>query len=361
MFGPAIHHRNSPVGTRLLRAWLSIWRWMSYLYSKTSLDEIYWSSTQISTLNYRIMVCILRFLSYASVLDDSPLWRAMASTPGVFAMVVKLWMVQPRRKVDDTALASDCSGITCTLGTFIKHPGSEAWEVETDAGQVQELASMLGKDKHRIATLLLDHVRIITTLDAVWELSFPLLIDVTSTVSTNIAGILNALLSQNAMIEICRAMNIFTSTETQSPTFRYNQTVCVSKGFYYFLMAATATDGFTWITQALRSGLLTSILKLSMWNKKLATALEVVLDVIVPYTAYWLVLRVLGRILADSKFCRLEAQLHAGVHFQRKWVSFKSIVDENLSVKAIFDAGGKYSQKCAASGVHITLTNCSHF
>lgn len=238
------------------------------------------------------MVSIGRFLSYLSswggFSPESPVWRTIASTPGVFTIVAKLWMVQPKRNANsnDHALASDCSGITCALGTFIKPVGSEAWEVDTDEGRVRELVAMLGEDKQRIVTLLLDHIRIITTRDAVWELSFPLLMDVMSTVSSNIAGVSNVLLSQNAMVEICCAMNVFASTETRSPTFRHNQIICVSKAVYYFLMAVSATDGFTWIIQALRSGLLTSVLKSSMWDKGTAYLVDIVLETIAPYAAY---------------------------------------------------------------------------
>lgn len=113
-----LHRTGSHIGTKLLRSWPSIWRWMSFLYSISSLDEAYSSSTQISMLDYRIMVSIVRFISSLSVWEESSLWKAIAATPGVFTTVVKLWMVQLNRKADDPSLGSDCSRITCNLGTF---------------------------------------------------------------------------------------------------------------------------------------------------------------------------------------------------------------------------------------------------
>ncbi|KAF9460418.1 hypothetical protein BDZ94DRAFT_1299941 [Collybia nuda] len=247
------------------------------------------------------MVSIGCFISVFATQDVSPLWKLMASTPGLFTMVVKLWIVQPSRKPDDHSLLSDCSRVTCTLGTFLKLKQGEG-SMETDPQQVQELAAMLGQDKHQIATLLLWYIRIIASRNGTWELSFPLLMDVTTAVFLSIP-------------------------------------------------VSLATNGFTWIIQALCSGILFSIIKSSMWNEEMALIVDLVLDTITPYAAYRSVLRVLGKILQNSKFRRLEAQLKNDTHFYQEWIKFKGVVEEILIVKAAYDAGGKYSQPCAASGI----------
>lgn len=307
---------------------------------------------QLSTIDYRIMVTTLQLISYLLQFNDLSLGRAMTATPGIFPMVVKLWMVQADRKIDDFRLPGDCFSITCSLGKFL---GLDAQEVRPDLERMRELANILGEDKQRIAKILLTHIRVITRQSKSWQLCFALLMDVTTMVSTNIPGVSNTLLSQNAIVDICHAMDVFASTEPDSALFLLNQMHCISRAVHYFVTAASATDGFTWITQALRAGILSSVLKWSTWDEKMEDLAIKVLGTIAPYTIYRSVLRVIGKTLLSGGFRRLEAELEAGGPFFQRWAAFKSVVQTNLAIKAIFDAEGKDSQPCAASDVSTLL------
>lgn len=304
------------------------------------------------------MCTTMRFIFFISTFPDSAVWKAVAATPGVFTLVVKYWMIQPDRP-DDPTLPSDCSGITGALGTLLQ---IDLRKIRSNSERIKELAVTLGEDKQRIAKLLLAHLRIITGQDKFWELSFPFLMDTMSTISSNIPGVSSALLAQNAMVEVCHATKIFTSTPPYSPVSLFNQITCVSKAHQYVLMAAGATDGVTWIIQALRAGILFSILKSATWSTDMAELVGIVLHGLGPYTAYRSVLRVIGKVLQNREFCRLEAQLPAGSGFQQQWATFKSTVQTNLAIKTFFDARGKYSQSCSASDVrpllNLTVQQC---
>jgi hypothetical protein len=291
------------------------------------------------------MVRIVDIFSYLSSADHSSVWKTIAATSGVFPMIVKLWMLQPDRNADDLTLPTECSGITGALATFLQ---LETTKVRSDSAIVRELTMLLGADKQRIAKVILAHIRLTTGRAAAWELSFPLLMDVATTISSNVPGVSNALLSQNAMVDICHAMTTFTSRTPTSSTALYSQMMCTSKAIHYFLTASLATDGFTWITQAVRSGILYAILRSALWSKNMASISAVVLYDIEPYTVYRSILRVVGKVMLDPVFRQLESQLEVGSDFQTKWVAFKSTVQANLAMKATFDEGGKYFQPCSA-------------
>jgi hypothetical protein len=187
--------------------------------------------------------------------------------------------------------------------------------------------------------------------------------DAATIISFNIPGVSNALLFQDSVVGICHAMTIFTSIPPTSPVSLASQTVCtIMKTFGYFLTASEATNGFTWVTHAIRSGIPFSVLRSALWSRETARLMVIALDGIVTYTVYRPILRVIGKVLLDPGFRRLESRLQVGGEFQKQWAAFKATVQENLAIKAIFDEGWKYSQSCSAAKVSATpspVNSCS--
>jgi hypothetical protein len=130
----------------------------------------------------------------------------------------------------------------------------------------------------------------------------------------------------------------------------------------YIQQATNTTDGFTWIIQAVRSGLIPAILRSTQWSSREVDATSIFLFVTIEkYLVYRSVLRVVDRALQDPAIALLESKIPRSGNFRTHWTHFKNFVKTRMEAKAAFDEIGKYTQTCSAPEVCLRFVSSGFF
>jgi hypothetical protein len=144
----------------------------------------------------------------------------------------------------------------------------------------------LGGNTGRVASLLLKYLN--KTIDAAeWRVAFPALVGLCAMLSETIPKLRYDLLSQNSMVYITRALASFSSQPISPSNNKHtvfdanpftplvppqldneNHRLSILTGVHYVSEGTLATDGFTWLIQAIRCRLLPSLPKAAMWSYK---------------------------------------------------------------------------------------------
>jgi hypothetical protein len=102
-------------------------------------------------------------------------------------------------EIDNENLANDSADLTSTI----------AYLANFDGTQIDQLLLAAGGDIKRVSSAVLKNMRLATNGGAEWIRAFPLLIGLSTFFGAANPALYNILLSQNIMIDVCRAFNFF--------------------------------------------------------------------------------------------------------------------------------------------------------
>lgn len=322
-------------------SWPAVWKWMKCLHSyityglKGNHCQIPKSITD--TVTMESLMTILRIVSRFFVCPSTPACNAMEATPGLFLLLVDIWI----RSTDNMP---DSEGVdyACALGTM-----AILELIKLDASRMKLLVDVLHGDLGKVASLILTNIRAASTERKEWMSVFPLIAFVTRAATPSIPGLSHALLSQNAMVDISDAFaDLSFTTGPQLPEF-------LSSCLDFFDLASVTADGFTWIIQAIRSGLIQAILRSAPVSTKQVEDDSIkALVTVQKYLVYRSVLRAVVRALQDPDIPHLESEAPLDGRISKYWAYFKFFVKNRLEVKLAFDQAGKYTQTCFALEVN---------
>lgn len=353
------------------RSWPSIWRWMDYLYTRTYPKGLFQPHEhRLTKSEHRTIQTMEGIFSMIISCPETVACKAIDKTPGAFLMFSDMWVrlsEKPSGEADTRTLLSfgliDC---------IVRSPE-----------RAMHLVDALGGDFMKIAPVFLENIRIAVEKGGKWELSLPPLIFVIATLTHLLPKLGHAFLAQHIVIEVSRVLAHYSTTPAASVTTRAGSLACFCcrASLTYLSMAFTITDGFTWVSQAIRSKFIPAVLRTvimcnqalkSKCDPRLAASFEEVAhlanDAIRKCSAFLLfrsVLKALERVWQDPQIAALEAQIPQDTEFWRSWTEFKCSAGFRREVKIKFEKFGKYSQYCGEPGVirqHQSLTmHTDHF
>lgn len=353
----------------LTDSWPDIWKWTEYLYKVdpevfSPLDHIFTTTS--------LRGVMIRILSRMANEDSSSFGDAIEATPGVFALLVDMWEKASQVEVVEELARGDSS-----LATFaIQH------SIISDPTRAQTLLELMGGDIHRIATLMMKnlHQGFSGNSKRAAANQFQQIFSFSAQIADLLPGLHHALLSQNSMVLVTRtfgkisslrakpikaATEISTNTGPISPTqiaaaalsrddYPLDVNPATSTCLMYFEEASRTSGGFTWVIQAIRSGMIPAILRSACRSFEEVDHQQVIrctTQILRPYLAYRSVLRAVSKALQDPIIDTLESKLPRNRDFFGAWIKFRKLVAVRLAAKKRFDSGGEYGHRCSSARV----------
>ncbi|KAG5643989.1 hypothetical protein DXG03_009279 [Asterophora parasitica] len=352
----------------LTRQWPTIWKWIQCLYTRIYSNQLFRESRQppVEGTNDHRTVLAIRFLFV--VLDPFPIFKTMLQTPEFIPVLIDVWF----RLSETRSSPAQISQSWLRLTTHFQN-------TMTDQNTVALILEPFEGDMSRFAGLLLRNLRALTNKSFNFGGANILMgvlpvVHCLSSTSLLIPGLNEALLSRHSMIEVMRTLQFSLDAKVNQPLEHvpgYSVRSCVWGCLTYVETASRFTDGFTWITQAVRSKLIISLLKSVLLPKEpddairnhpyLENALKhtsleairqrfvTIVTIFSIFSIYRSFVRELERAMADPQIHILEAQLPRDGTLWESWEHFKSLLKERSTVKRAFDKTGKYSQECSAA------------
>lgn len=336
------------------RSWSDIWRWMKHLYSKAESRSTVFDPVNnppfLASIDESNLTTMLHIMAKFCDFRNTSATRAIVSTPGVYTLVTDIWI----RQCDRDSAGPDVSYACLTALQLL------IALLESGAAGVKDIAEAPVADLKRISSTVLKMIQMSTrgSLDGTFWLGvFPLLLTLTEQLAQISPRLDHILLSQNSIVDVCRALAFHSSSSLiKSPVDTGMTRLCVIGSFLYLGSAILQTDGFTWINQAVHTGLITSLLRCVCWGfDDVDEQALAMLKSLMKYTVYRSLLRPSREALKDPTIPILEAQMSKKNAFWKAWVAFKSLLKERLMIKAKFDERGKYSQTCCSTKVSVNL------
>lgn len=353
----------------LTDSWPGIWKWIEYLYKVdpevfSPLDHIF------TTTSLRgVMIRILGRMMYE---DLAPFEDAVEATPGVFELLVDIWERASEVKVHEETTRIDPTFATIAIQASIR----------SDPTRTQTLIEIMDGDINRVATLVMNNLRQAFSDNGKRAAAnqFQQILSFSVNVADLLPGLHHALLSQNSMVLVTRTfgkisslrakpikavIELPTGTGQVSPThlaaaalslddYPLDVNPATSTCLTYFEKASRTSGGFTWVIQAIRSGMIAAILRSacrSMEEVDHQLVIRGIARIIRPYLAYRSILRAISKALQDPIIDTLESKLPRSREFFGAWIKFKELVAVRLAAKKRFDSGGEYGQRCSSARV----------
>lgn len=344
----------------LTDSWPDIWKWMKFLY---------WVGRDIFTLLSpsapgRFRAFIVRMLCPGMYREKTTFMDTVLATPEVFTMLVDLWVELSELEFIEEKWQFDPSSVAVTIAKMIGE----------DPTRIRKFVDLMGGDKDRIATLILKnlHQALSFKVKNAVVLGFERILMFNSMITATLPGLHHALLSQNSMVIITRTFGRISSMrgvsfERTSPTPLGNYTRPNDEPFnphratvtcaLYLWEAFSTSGGFTWITQAIRSGVIPAILRSACRDMEQTDdhLLANTIKTITPYLVYRSVLRVVSKAFQDPIIQTLESKLPRDREFYGVWFGFRIVANVRLFMKEQFDASGEYTQGCSSPMVCIVI------
>jgi hypothetical protein len=345
------------------RSWPSIWRWINYLYLQIYPKGLFRAHDHRLTKSELKMVQTLEGLfSVILACPDTAACKAVDTTPGTFLIIADMWIRLCEKPSGDTDTRTLLS--FCMIDTVTRVP--ERADLLVDA---------LGGDFMKIAPVFLGNIRTAVDKGGKWELALAPLIFVIMTMTHMIPKLGHAFLAQHLVIELSRVLAHYSTTPLKSVSTDTGSVACLCcrASLTYLSMAFKITDGFTWVSQAIRSKFIPSLLRTVLmcndsrqqkYDKGLkgsfAEVERLATDIIRTFSAFLLfrtVLKSLERVWQDPQIEVLEARLPRDDQFWPVWVEFRRAAGFRRELKIQFDKFGKYSQYCHGPKVNSSATS----
>ncbi|KAG6896897.1 hypothetical protein C0992_005369 [Termitomyces sp. T32_za158] len=351
------------------RFWDSIWKWINALYLRIYSKGLFYdldTPLKIGTDEYRIVMAIRRLIIILTN-DSFGLWPRLLQTPGFVSLLTDVWG-RLSESSSGSAYSSDIwFNITTSFLSLIK-----------DHRGIPIIVKALNGGVSRLATLILRNLRALTfdmeLTDEYLRPALPLLAFISVTcIHTPRLG--TALLAQHSIMEVMRTLAVLVNKRNtmQDPVHGCLIRSCVLSCLIYVQAVSKVTDGYTWLTQAVRSQVIQSVLKAAAlpqpptsvsgltaaeirFVSKISPAkLENELIATVQFLSMFLIFRSytreLDRVMEDSVIPLLELRVPKDGQFWSSWKHFKAVIHSRVAVKAAFDKMGKYNLACSAPNV----------
>lgn len=357
------------------RFWDSIWKWINALYlciySKGLFHDL---DTPINngTDEYRTVIAIRHLITILTH-EQFGLWPRLLETPGFVPLLADVW----------ARLSETGSGSAYASSTWHSISAS-FFLVITEHRRTAIIVDALNGDVSRLATLILRNLRAVIfdveLRDEYLQLALPFISFISSS-SFYVPRLGTALLAQHSMMEVMRTLALHvsrphTKAEMQDPMHGYHVRSCIRLCLMYIQAASKVTDGYTWLTQAVRSQVIQSILKAAALPQpptdlsgltaaeirrvsksspaKLENELITATQFLLMFLIYRSYTRELDRVMEDPVIPLLESRVPKDGKFWPSWVRFKDDIHSRVAVKAAFDKMGKYNLPCSALNVCLT-------
>ncbi|KAG6885333.1 hypothetical protein C0993_003181 [Termitomyces sp. T159_Od127] len=355
-----------------IRFWDSIWKWINALYLRIYSKGLFHDlDTPLNdgTDEYRTVMAIRRLLTIFTH-DPFGLWPRLLETPGFVPLLADVW----------ARLSETNSGPVYASETWFNMTNS-FFSVISEHNGTQIIVDVLNGDVARLATLILRNLRAVTfhveLTDDYLRVALPVITFI-STTSIYVPRLGTALLAQHSMMEVMRTLAVHVNrphpkAEMQDPMHAYLIRSCVWSCLIYVQATSKVTDGYTWLTQAVRSQVIQSILKAaalpppstdvsgltageircisSISPAKLENELITTLQFFSMFLIYRSYTRELDRVMEDPVIPVLESRVLKDGDFWSSWLHFKAVIHSRVEVKAAFDKMGKYNLPCSAPNV----------
>ncbi|KAG5651547.1 hypothetical protein H0H81_008256 [Sphagnurus paluster] len=357
------------------RLWPTICKWIQLTYSRIYPKGILFESNNYpveGTDDHQSILTIRRLLL---ITHAFPVSKTMSETPGFGAMLTDLWIRLSEIRSSPVYASDVWSDLTGRLLMTMNDPD-----------KIKAALGPLYADIPKFAIFILRNLRSLTSdvNNIRGNEYFKAIIPIAhflSTTSLVVPGLSGALLSRNSMVEIMYTLNFTLKAplnQPDEPGPGYLVRTCVWACLSYIEAASRFTDGFTWITQAVRSKLIQVLLKCSALPKEtdvskaspeirrsfaysslasIHIAIVKTLNVLSIFSIYRSFLREVDRVMADREISLLEEGVPKEGNVWDAWMSFKRLANERLVVKRTFDKTGKYSQPCTAPNCSQRETN----
>ncbi|KAG6889463.1 hypothetical protein C0995_000990 [Termitomyces sp. Mi166 len=351
------------------RFWSNIWKWINALYLRIYSNGLFHdidTPLGTGTDEYRTVMAIRRLIMIFTS-DSLDLWPRLLETPGFVPLLADVW-ARLSETPSGSVYAPD-TWYTLTISFF---------HVITEHHGTPIIVDALNGDVSRLATLILKNLRAMTydvePTDEYLRGVLPLLTFI-STTSIYIPKLGTALLAQHSMIEVMRTLAVHanrshTEAEMQDPMHGYLIRSCVWSCLVYVQATAKITDGYTWLTQAVRSQVIQSTLKAAaipspstnlsgltpgqirciniITPAKLEKELIDTTQILLMFLIYRSYIKELERVMEDPVIPLLESRVPKDGEFWTNWRQFKAVLRSRVAVKHAFDRIGKYNLPCSA-------------
>ncbi|KAG5730334.1 hypothetical protein E4T56_gene11728 [Termitomyces sp. T112] len=351
------------------RFWSSIWKWINALYLRIYSNGLFHDlDTPLNngTDEHRTVMATRRLFTILTQ-DSLDLWPRLLETPGFVPLLADVWV----------RLSETRSGSVYATDTW--HTITTAFfSVITEHRGTSTVLEALNGDVSRLATWILKNLRAMTSdvkpTDGYLQIVLPLLSFI-STTSICIPRLGTALLAQHSMIEVMRTLAVYvnwsyTQAEMQDPMHGYLIRSCVWLCLLYVEATSKVTDGYTWVTQAVRSQVIQSTLKAAAFPPpstnvsglttaqihcisnispaRLEKGFNTTIQILLMFLIYRSYTKELERVMADPIIPLLESRVPKDGEFWPVWKNFKSVVHKRIDIKHAFDKIGKYNLPCSA-------------
>ena len=311
-----IMENNRSLATRLVNAWPGIFAWSIYLY-KTRIETLDKTDARRKTT-----LGVLSASWYTMSINDLTR-KVIVDTPRTLEIATKLWIEED----ESTSLQANIPPGTCLLHSLLKYATNDSLKrVHNATGQNATLVAKLAvtrikntcKSKKLNAGYLMMYIDLVNSLGR----------------SNNWYIFRNALLSANVIWAVTSALVKIGNVINSSDDLTLVDSMVA--GFGYLYNHLEATDGFTWVSQAIGAGLLQAFCdcspKLNLIHKE---DLDMILSIFNKILPRYLVYRsVLESI--DHSMKKVDCDPH------RKWVmsslakevwyDLRSLADERFVV-----------------------------
>lgn len=349
----------------LTNAWPDIWRWILHL-NKSAVDIRSKTVGYTGTLNsgdhllFRTTSFILAILC-----NCPPAMRAVTSTPGVFALLIDILILQGNLDLGlgDVTVSEECASTIMCLKNL----------VEYDAPGVAEIDSAPIAGLKALSITLGAMVRAATSPDVDGEtpllvVLFPSLLQTIAWLTLRSPRLTRTLLSQNFVEDLCGVLAALTPSNpfiaVPSMQIQRNRASIMS-----FVITTTGrdTNGFIWTTKALSAGIIASVLQCGSRDNEILEpgAIDVLIN-ITSSTPFLSVLEVAQTAVRDPIIAVLEAhwQISRTSLLWTSWLDFKEVLQRRLGAKSAFENcdedGEDEFNRCAARNVGVISGNDYH-
>jgi hypothetical protein len=326
-------HKQNEGSARLsegfTRLWPAIWKVIGSVLFPCLIQDNFTTETRQFARREVVGMC--------SVLGrDDPILLEMISTPGFSSLALEIWAMEVERPEYQSRDDGYCTSMAAFLDRVFILASQEKHELEVFLepmnGDMKYLASTALKHlqhayfrKRPNMHCVIWSVHIITVLSGIRD------------------PIRNAFLTQNCVPAVTKFLVTITA-EVLSPATASLKGEAIAFGFWNLLLMMQATDGATWVIQALEAKLMFALVRCEPWLSYMdddpVKYLYPFLNQILPnYSAYRSVLCVIEKSLTKIQQSGLDAGKSQDTPLWNAWNSFVKVAEYRLEILASAPGG----------------------
>ncbi|KDQ59165.1 hypothetical protein JAAARDRAFT_154439 [Jaapia argillacea MUCL 33604] len=338
--GPLASKDNSPLGDRLIQAWPGIFKRCSFLYPPSISPPSVFEDEQRDSVTRIISFCLF------SIAQNLRMLEVIRSTPGAIELATRLWLREDTMKRPPQVIFPAPSALLDhllvpqqfeMLSKIVQVSGASPSTVAKLA--VSRLVAS-SKPTHLDAYGVKYHIYLIFGLTC--NPDHPLR-DALFTANVIVAA-------TNALVAVSKKVDCEDLDDTEDPVITFT----ISRIYAYLTTFLEVTDGFTFISQSIKAGLLFS---LAFWGARMNTSsteqerdlrISLISSVLPRYLVYH---SVLGAASSSFQAMKISGLLQFTKIFsadsREHWDRFEALLQDRVRASDIFDGLEKAKRVCA--------------